>query len=168
MAESKKYRLQQKFLLIWTVFLQTFYIQWGKLMGKKNWRDIGSENISKALDKIKQTENFWLDLPLTSNAKNLINLVKQVKGEYNILSSPLPGDPNSEPYKRQWIKKNLNSPKKKKKKKIFIRHDKESFATQSDGTPNILIDDYGVNVRKWEASGGVGFKHKDPSSKTYC
>ena len=26
---------------------------------------------------------------------------------------------------------------------------------------NILIDDYGVNVRKWEASGGVGFKHKD-------
>ena len=30
-----------------------------------------------------------------------------------------------------------------------------------DGTSNILIDDYGVNVRKWEASGGVGFKHKD-------
>ena len=127
-------------------------------MGKKDWRDIGSENISKALEKIKQTENFWLDLPLTSNAKNLINLVKQVKGEYNILSSPLPGDPKSEPHKRQWIKKNLNffPPKK-----IFIRHDKESFATQSDGTPNILIDDYGVNVRKWEASGGVGFKHKD-------
>ena len=138
--------------------LADFFTEWGKLMGKKNWRDIGSENISKALEKIKQTENFWLDLPLTSNAKNLINLVKQVKGEYNILSSPLPGDPNSEPHKRQWIKKNLNffPPKK-----IFIRHDKESFATQSDGTPNILIDDYGVNVRKWEASGGVGFKHKD-------
>ena len=138
--------------------LADFFTEWGKLMGKKDWRDIGSENISKALEKIKQTENFWLDLPLTSNAKNLINLVKQVKGEYNILSSPLPGDPKSEPHKRQWIKKNLNffPPKK-----IFIRHDKESFATQSDGTPNILIDDYGVNVRKWEASGGVGFKHKD-------
>ena len=138
--------------------LADFFTEWGKLMGKKDWRDIGPENISKALEKIKQTENFWLDLPLTSNAKNLINLVKQIKGEYNILSSPLPGDPKSEPHKRQWIKKNLNffPPKK-----IFIRHDKESFATQSDGTPNILIDDYGVNVRKWEASGGVGFKHKD-------
>ena len=138
--------------------LADFFTEWGKLMGKKNWRDIGPENISAALEKIKQTENFWLDLPLTSNAKNLINLVKQIKGEYNILSSPLPGDKNSEPHKREWIKKNLNffPPKK-----IYIRHDKESFATQSDGTPNILIDDYGVNVRKWEASGGVGFKHKD-------
>tara|TARA_A100001035_G_scaffold255205_1_gene229606 strand:+ start:3182 stop:4804 length:1623 start_codon:yes stop_codon:yes gene_type:complete len=138
--------------------LADFFTEWGKLMGKKDWRDIGAENISKALEKIKQTENFWLDLPLTSNAKNLINLVKQVKGEYNILSSPLPGDKNSEPHKREWIKKNLNffPPKK-----VLIRHDKESFATQPDGTPNILIDDYGVNVRKWEASGGVGFKHKD-------
>ena len=138
--------------------LADFFTEWGKLMGKKDWRDIGPENISVALDKIKQTENFWLDLPLTSNAKNLINLVKQLKGEYNILSSPLPGDPKSEPHKRQWIKKNLSffPPKK-----VLIRHDKESFATQSDGTPNILIDDYGVNVRKWEASGGVGFKHKD-------
>ena len=31
-------------------------------MGKKDWRDIGPENILKALEKIKQTENFWLDL----------------------------------------------------------------------------------------------------------
>ena len=42
----------------------------------------------------------------------------------------------------------------------------KKFVTQkySDPTesPNILIDDYGVNVRKWEASGGVGFKHKEP------
>ena len=85
-------------------------------------------------------------------------ICKTNKRRYNILSSPLPGDKNSEPHKRKWIKKNLNffPPKK-----ILIRHDKESFATQPDGTPNILIDDYGVNVRKWEASGGVGFKHKD-------
>ena len=48
--------------------LADFFTEWGKLMGKKDWRDIGSENISKALEKIKQTENFWLDLPLTSNA----------------------------------------------------------------------------------------------------
>ena len=47
----------------------------------------------------------------------------------------------------------------KKKKKILIRHDKESFATQPDGIPNILIDDYGVNVRKWKR-GGVGLNTK--------
>ena len=158
MAESKEIAATTEIFIDMDGVLADFFTEWGKLMGKKNWRDIGPENISVALDKIKQTENFWLDLPLTSNAKNLINLVKQLKGEYNILSSPLPGDPKSEPHKREWIKKNLSffPPKK-----VLIRHDKESFATQPDGTPNILIDDYGVNVRKWEASGGVGFKHKD-------
>ena len=158
MAESKEIAATTEIFIDMDGVLADFFTEWGKLMGKKNWRDIGPENISVALDKIKQTENFWLDLPLTSNAKNLIDLVKQLKGEYNILSSPLPGDPKSEPHKREWIKKNLSffPPKK-----VLIRHDKESFATQPDGTPNILIDDYGVNVRKWEASGGVGFKHKD-------
>ena len=139
--------------------LADFFTEWGKLMKVDNWWNIKDEhNIDDALQKIRDTDNFWLDLPLTSNAKNLLDLIKQVKGSYIILSSPLPGDKNSEPHKREWIKKNLSffPPKE-----VLIRHDKETFATQQDGTPNILIDDYGVNIQKWEAKGGVGFKHKD-------
>ena len=138
--------------------LADFFTEWGKLMGKDNWRDIGIEQIPAALEKIRQTENFWLDLPLTKNAKNLLNLIKDIKGEYSICSSPLPGDPNSEPHKLEWIKKHLNffPPKD-----IIITHDKTKYATQKDGTPNILIDDYGKNINAWEAAGGVGFKHKD-------
>ena len=138
--------------------LADFFTEWGKLMGKDNWRDIGIEQIPAALEKIRQTENFWLDLPLTKNAKNLLNLIKDVKGEYSICSSPLPGDPNSEPHKLEWIKKHLNffPPKE-----VIITHDKPKYAVQKDGTPNILIDDYGKNINAWEAAGGVGFKHKD-------
>lgn len=139
--------------------LADFFTEWGKLMGVENWWEINKEfSIDDALQKIRDTDRFWLELPLTPNAKNLLNLIRDVKGEYNILSSPLPHDKNSEPHKRQWIEKHLGffPPKK-----ILIRHDKETFATQPDGTPNILIDDYGVNVRKWEANGGIGFKHKD-------
>ena len=138
--------------------LADFFTEWGKLMGKDNWRDIGIEQIPAALEKIRQTENFWLDLPLTSNAKALLSLIKDVKGSYNICSSPLPGDPNSKPHKLEWIKKNLNffPPKD-----IIITHDKAKYATTVDGTPNILIDDYGKNIKQWEAAGGVGFKHKD-------
>ena len=138
--------------------LADFFTEWGKLMGKDNWRDIGLEQIPAALEKIRQTENFWLDLPLTKNAKNLLNLIKDVKGEYSICSSPLPGDPNSEPHKLEWIKKHLNffPPKD-----VIITHDKTKYAVQKDGTPNILIDDYGKNINAWEAAGGVGFKHKD-------
>ena len=139
--------------------LADFFTEWGKLMGVKNWWDINKKHsIDDALQKIRDTDRFWLELPLTSNAKNLLNLIKNVKGSYSILSSPLPGDKNSKPHKLEWIKNNLGffPPEE-----IIIRHDKETFATQPDGTPNILIDDYGVNVQKWEAAGGVGFKHKD-------
>ena len=136
--------------------LADFFTAWAKLMGAEHWTKI--EDIPSALEKIKQTENFWLDLPLTSNAKNLLMLIKDIKGEYSICSSPLPGDPNSEPHKLEWIEKNLNffPPKD-----VIITHDKAKYATTEDGTPNILIDDYGVNIQKWEAAGGIGFKHKD-------
>ena len=90
--------------------------------------------------------------------KNLLNLIKEVKGEYSICTSPLADDPNSEKHKRTWVEKNLAffPPKE-----IIITHNKAKFATQADGTPNILIDDFGKNVDAWEAAGGTGFKYKD-------
>ena len=135
--------------------LADFFGDWKKLIGK-DWRKI--TDIGPALQKIRDTDDFWLKLPMTSNAKNLLSLIKNIKGSYKILSSPLPDDPNSEPHKREWIKSNLNffPPED-----VIITFDKAKFATQSDGTPNILIDDYGVNIQKWESAGGVGFKHKD-------
>ena len=136
--------------------LADFFGDWAKLMGVDSFRDI--KDVEAGLQKIKDTEDFWLNLPLTDNAKGLLGLIKKVKGEYKILSSPLPGDPNSEPHKHEWIKKHLGffPPAD-----IIITHDKAKYATQADGTPNILIDDYGVNIAKWEAAGGIGFKHKD-------
>ena len=135
--------------------LADFFGDWKKLVGK-DWRKI--TDIGPALQKIRDTEDFWLNLPMTNNAKNLLNLVKNIKGSYKILSSPLPDDPKSEPHKREWIENNL---KFFPPEDVIITFDKAKFATQSDGTPNILIDDYGVNIQKWESAGGVGFKHKD-------
>jgi len=139
--------------------LADFFNAWANLMGVEDWRDINKKhNIDDALEKIRQTDDFWINLPLTSNAKSLLNLIKQVKGKYKILSSPLPGDKNSEPHKRLWVKEHLEffPPEQ-----VIIEHDKAKYATQPDGTPNILIDDYGVNIQKWESAGGIGFKHKD-------
>jgi len=139
--------------------LADFFNAWASLMKVDKWWNISKEHdIDDALQKIRDTDDFWLNIPLTPNAKNLLNLIKQFKGSYNICSSPLPGDPKSEPHKREWIEKHLAffPPKN-----IYITHDKAQYAVQSNGTPNILIDDYGVNIRKWEAAGGIGFKHKD-------
>ena len=136
--------------------LADFFGEWAKLMNKKHWTKI--DDFPGALQKIRDTEQFWLELPILPQAKQLLALVKQLKGEYNICSTPLADDPKSEPHKREWIKKNLAffPPKN-----IHITHDKPQYATQQDGTPNILIDDYGKNVDAWEAAGGTGFKYKD-------
>ena len=67
-------------------------------------------------------------------------------------------DPRVEPSKREWAEKNLTS---FPPKEIIINTNKAKYATQPDGTPNILIDDFGKNVNAWEAAGGEGFKYKD-------
>ena len=137
--------------------LADFFGEWKKLVGK-DWRELGKDEIEPALKKIRDEDKFWLNIPLTANAKNLLGVIKQVKGDYKILSSPLANDPNSEPHKREWIEKNLDffPPTE-----VIITKDKAKYATNPDGTPNILIDDYGVNIAAWESAGGIGFKHKD-------
>ena len=135
--------------------LADFFGEWQKLIGS-DWRKV--KDIEPALQKIRDTDNFFLDLPMLPQAKNLLGVIKKVKGSYTILSSPLPNDPNSEPHKREWIKNNLDffPPEN-----VIITQDKAKYAVNSDGTPNILIDDFGKNIASWEAAGGEGFKHKD-------
>ena len=135
--------------------LADFFPAWKKIVGK-DWRQI--TDIEDALQKIRDKDDFWLNLPLTANAQNLLNIIKDLKGEYTILSAPLANDPRAEPHKREWVKKNLAffPPKE-----VIVSADKYKWAKQADGTPNILIDDFGSNIRNWESKGGVGFKHKD-------
>jgi 5'(3')-deoxyribonucleotidase len=138
--------------------LADFFGEWAKVMKVDHYSKIDNVDINVALQKIRDTDNFWLKLPMLPQAKQLLELIKKVKGSYNICSSPLADDPNSEPHKREWIKKNLSffPPKE-----VIITSNKPKYATQSDGTPNILIDDFGKNVNAWEAAGGEGFKYKD-------
>ncbi|MBR20630.1 MAG: hypothetical protein CMA64_10910, partial [Euryarchaeota archaeon] len=127
--------------------LADFFGAWKSLIGK-DWREI--KDIDDALQKIRDKDGFWLNIPLTSNALNLLGMIKELKGKYNILSAPLPNDPNSEPHKKEWIAKNL---KAFPPSKIIITSNKSVHATQPNGTPNILIDDYGKNIASWEAAG---------------
>ena len=138
--------------------LADFFGEWAKVMKVDHYSKIDDVDINVALQKIRDTNDFWLKLPMLPLAKQLLGLIKKIKGSYNICSSPLADDPNSEPHKREWIKKNLSffPPKE-----IIITSNKPKYATQSDGTPNILIDDFGKNVNEWEAAGGEGFKYKD-------
>ena len=127
-----------------------------KLMGVKDWKQISNVNVG--LDKIRNTPDFWTNLKPTSNANNLLGIIKTIKGSYKILSAPMADDHRVEPSKREWVKKHL---KAFPPDDVIITTNKKQYAVQKDGTPNILIDDFGQNVAKWESAGGIGFKHKD-------
>jgi 5'(3')-deoxyribonucleotidase len=141
--------------------LADFFGAWAKLDGKNHYKNI--ENPEAKLQLVRDHPTFWIELPVLPNAGKLMGAVKKYAGSYKICSSPLAGDPNSEPQKRQWVKKHLHS---FMPKEIIITHNKAAHAVQADGTPNILIDDFGKNIASWEAAGGIGIKYEDGSVNT--
>lgn len=96
-----------------------------------------------------------------STANELLRLVTKYAGGYRILSSPLSFDKaGSIKGKREWLAKHISVPADK----IVFEHDKYKYAVQPDGTPNILIDDYGVNTRAWDQAGGTAVKYQADES----
>ena len=138
--------------------LADFFAEYAKLAGvtSGSYRDIPPAKADPTLDKMVGTD-FFLRLPKFPTADNLVKLALKYSKVYNICSSPLRGDfKNSEHWKREWIKKNLNP----QPAEIIITAQKERYAVNADGSPNILIDDRGSNIANWRAKGGIGIKYQ--------
>jgi GNAT superfamily N-acetyltransferase len=104
------------------------------------------------LKKITGTD-FFSTLPKFRSADALVQMVVDQYGHYNICSSPLRGDhENSGANKTMWLRDNLQP----QPQQIIITSRKEKYATQPDGTPNILVDDKPENIQRWNAAGGTG------------
>jgi len=138
--------------------LADFFTEYAKLAGVQNgsYRDIPPAKVDPTLDKMIGTD-FFARLPMFPTAPQLVAMTVKQFGKYHICSSPLRGDfKNSEHFKRVWIQKHL----KPQPTDIIITPNKAKYATQADGTPNILIDDRGSNISSWEAAGGIGIKYQ--------
>lgn len=123
---------------------------WMKLKYKDRWAMVYAK------------KNFWKDLPWNKGGKQLWNFVK--KYDVHILSAGT-ADASTKRGKREWLKKNTGLSPADPKIHIVLRNEKKRFAKTANGTPNILIDDYGKNIKDWEAKGGIGVKH-DNTAKT--
>jgi 5'(3')-deoxyribonucleotidase len=109
-------------------------------------------------DFFKNTDAYHLfsGLPLFPTANKLLRIVRGMAGGYTILSSPLNFDrKGSIKGKQEWLSKHINVPADN----IIFEHDKYKYAVRN-GKPNILIDDWGVNIKKWRAAGGIGIKYQ--------
>lgn len=138
--------------------LADFFAEYAKLAGvtSGSYRDIPPAKADPTLNKMIGTD-FFHRLPKFPTADSLVKLVLQYVPAYAICSSPLRGDhANSEHWKREWIKDNLNP----QPTEIIITGQKERHAVNADGSPNILIDDRGTNIVSWRARGGIGIKYQ--------
>ena len=94
--------------------------------------------------------------PFPTN-KKLLSYVKNLAGSFNILSSPLNFDrEGSIRGKRHWLATYV----KDGPKEAIFEHRKYLYAKQPNGTPNILIDDFGKNTALWEEHGGIAIKYQ--------
>lgn len=101
--------------------------------------------------------HLFRDIKPFSTANQLLDIVKKYAGGYTILSSPMRYDQEGcIKGKSEWLEKYITV----EPDNVIFEREKYKYAVQSDGTPNVLIDDYGVNTRAWDEHGGVACKYQ--------
>lgn len=98
-------------------------------------------------------DKVFANLPKYDTTDFLIELVKNIAGNYSILSAKLKNHDSTKIVKgkNEWLDKNLSI---QPVERIFER-DKFKYA-KTNGIPNILIDDWEKNINEWENAGGIG------------
>ena len=110
---------------------------------------------NKRWEMINQVKGFWTNLEWMPNAKRLYDFI--IRYDAHILSAFTARDPTSKIGKMKWLKKNTKFIRSKIH--LVLRSQKQAFAKNVDGEPNVLIDDYIKNINEWEAKGGIGIHH---------
>ena len=137
--------------------LANFYAGVTAATGHEEPRDMALQDIEDTMASFKGTD-FFYKLPKYEQTDQLIAMINAATGgDWYILSSPLKYDrEGSAKYKAAWIRDKL----KIQPKDMHFQSDKAQFATQPDGTPNILIDDYPKYLNGWKDKGGIGVQYK--------
>lgn len=120
--------------------------------GVSQWR---KAHISRSkLEQIAKEPGFFKSLRPLENAGLLLRGVLKAVGKYSILSAPLQSRvEQSSAEKTEWLHRHLQ---KNPPESVVFDKNKERYAVQANGTPNILIDDFETNIKIWRARGGIG------------
>ena len=101
-----------------------------------------------------QDEDFWVGLPVTSDADLILSLCeKRCPGNVYILTAPTL---NNAGWSQQWIRKNM--PSYFHAKKYLIGSPKYVCANPAA----LLIDDKEDNINSWHDAGGLTFLYPCP------
>ena len=107
-------------------------------------------------------DDVFFRLPLMEDAEKLWSYIIDFD-PYILTALPRDDEKRSERAKRDkilWMKDKFNFPEERIH--CVFRHQKKDFSkSKKDGTANLLIDDYVVNIQEFEKSGGMTIHHKN-------
>mgnify|MGYP001593315814 FL=1 len=138
-----------------------FFEAWQDLEGVDDYKDI--ENPEESIKRLasqgsRSVYEFFRDLGPLRGGLRLINWVQQHDIPYTILSAPLRYEHKASIQgKKEWLDKHHPGTSDS----AIFASDKSKYAVDTEGRPNVLIDDFGKNTIPWDKAGGIAIKH-DP------
>ena len=140
-----------------------FFGAWAKKHNVDHWKaiqDKESEINELAHSSDEDVYDFFRNLRPLKGGMEIIRWLKQNKIPYTVLSAPLRG-PHAEASK-QAKKDWLDQYHPGSSNNAIFTSKKQQYAV-TDGTPNVLVDDFGPYIQKWTDAGGIPVKHEDES-----
>jgi len=138
-----------------------FFKAWSEFEGVEGYKDIPrpEQSIKRLADSGPEAVyEFFRDLETLRGGLSVIKWLQQHNIDYTILSAPLRYEREASiKGKREWLDKHHSGASEN----AIFASDKSKYATDSQGRPNVLIDDFGKNIVPWDKAGGIGIKH-DP------
>ncbi len=138
-----------------------FFKSWARFAGVNDYKDI--EDTEASIEKLASNGpefvyRFFRDLDTLRGGLRVIDWLQEHDIPYTILSAPLRYEHQASIMgKREWLDKHHVGASES----AIFASDKSKYATDSEGRPNVLIDDFGRNIIPWDKAGGIGIKH-DP------
>lgn len=138
-----------------------FFKSWAKFAGVDDYKEIDDTEASikeLASQGPEAIYRFFRDLETLRGGLRVIDWLKEHDIDYTILSAPLRYENQASIMgKKEWLDQHHAGASES----AIFASDKSKYATDSEGRPNVLIDDFGKNIIPWDNSGGIGIKH-DP------
>jgi len=130
-----------------------------KAFAAESWEElkkIPRDVRDKELASLPNAEEFFATLKPLPGGKKIVHFLRDHDIKFQILSTPLGSDiEGSKAGKTKWLEAHgLGNVK------ANFEEDKAAFAKKGD----ILVDDYGVNIAKWNLAGGIGIKHDEDTT----